>query len=36
MTKGAVPGDWTEQYVGSPLDLTGYQLTFADEFILWM
>ena len=32
MAQGAVPGDWTEQYVGSPLDLTGYQLTFADEF----
>src|SRR4051794_38623371 len=32
MTKGAVPGDWTEQYAGSGLDLSGFRLSFSDEF----
>jgi Ca2+-binding RTX toxin-like protein/beta-glucanase (GH16 family) len=25
-------GDWTEQYAGSPLDLSGYHLNFEDNF----
>ena len=32
MAETAVPGDWTEQFAGTPLDLTNYHLTFADEF----
>jgi beta-glucanase (GH16 family) len=32
MAQGDVQGDWTEQYVGSTLDLTDYTLSFDDEF----
>jgi beta-glucanase (GH16 family) len=32
MTKGTVPGDWTEQYAGSGLDLSAFRLSFSDEF----
>ncbi|MER9132221.1 family 16 glycosylhydrolase [Mesorhizobium sp. M0768] len=28
----ALPGDWTEQYKGSKLNLSGFKLSFSDEF----
>ncbi|MER8441395.1 family 16 glycosylhydrolase [Mesorhizobium sp. M1312] len=28
----ALPGDWTEQYKGSELNLSGFKLSFSDEF----
>ena len=27
-----LPGDWTEQYEGSELNLSGFNLSFSDEF----
>ena len=32
MTVSEVPGDWTDQYAGSKLDLAAFHLSFSDEF----
>src|SRR5262245_25696597 len=31
-TSDPTPFKWTEQFAGQPLDLTGYELTFSDDF----